>query len=67
MDPGQCADLPCWPQGEETLRGLLRQTLEALAAVHAANVTHRDVKPENLLVRPWSHTDRITIGVFLLN
>ena len=39
------------PQGEETLRELLRQMLAALATVHAANVTHRDVKPENLLVR----------------
>ena len=38
-------------QGEETLRELLRQMLAALATVHAANVTHRDVKPENLLVR----------------
>jgi len=26
--------------------------LTALAAVQAANVTHRDVKPENLLVPP---------------
>ncbi|KAK9827406.1 hypothetical protein WJX81_008695 [Elliptochloris bilobata] len=40
------------PGGEETLRSLLKQTLAALAALHAANVTHRDVKPENLLVRP---------------
>ena len=48
----QREDVPCPLQGEETLRGLLRQVLEALAALHAANVTHRDVKPENLLVRP---------------
>ena len=31
---------------------LLDQTLQALAAVHAAGVVHRDVKPGNLLLEP---------------
>ena len=32
------------------MRELLRQTVAALAAVHSRNVTHRNVKPENLLL-----------------
>jgi serine/threonine-protein kinase len=31
--------------------GLVSQALEALDAVHAAGIVHRDVKPENLFVR----------------
>ena len=34
------------------VRVLLEQTLDALAAVHAAGVVHRDVKPGNLLLEP---------------
>jgi serine/threonine protein kinase len=30
----------------------MQQLLQGLAAVQAANISHRDVKPENLLVRP---------------
>ena len=33
------------------MRGVLRQTLLALAALHARNVNHRDIKPENLLLQ----------------
>lgn len=34
---------------EATLRPVLRQMLQALAAVHAAGIVHRDVKPDNFL------------------
>ena len=40
------------PLPESYVRVLLEQTLEALVAVHAAGVVHRDVKPGNLLLEP---------------
>ena len=40
------------PLPEGYVRLLLEQTLEALVAVHAAGVVHRDVKPGNLLLEP---------------
>ena len=44
-------------QGHEFVRSVLQQLLMALDAVHAANMSHRDVKPENLLMMdlggPW--------------
>lgn len=33
------------------MRSLVRQLLEAAAVVHAHNVTHRDIKPQNILLR----------------
>ena len=40
------------PLPEPYVRVVLEQTLEALVAVHAAGVVHRDVKPGNLLLEP---------------
>eukprot|EP00879_Flechtneria_rotunda_P011383 GHRR01011889.1.p1 GENE.GHRR01011889.1~~GHRR01011889.1.p1 ORF type:complete len:961 (+),score=445.54 GHRR01011889.1:110-2884(+) len=40
------------PQGHTFVASMMQQLLQGLAAVQAANVSHRDVKPENMLVQP---------------
>jgi hypothetical protein len=42
--------------GHIFVQSMMQQLLQGLAAVHAANISHRDVKPENLLVQPSSQS-----------
>ncbi|KAE9127666.1 hypothetical protein PF010_g4790 [Phytophthora fragariae] len=37
-------------RGENVLREIMRQLLQAVAALHARGITHRDIKPSNILV-----------------
>jgi hypothetical protein len=57
------------PLAEGTVVAVLDQVLDALGAVHAAQLIHRDVKPGNLLLRSGTRLDvlladfGLTIGV----
>ena len=37
---------------EDSLKGILMPLLDGLSMVHAADILHRDVKPENIIIRP---------------
>jgi len=38
-------------RGHGSLRAIVRQSLEGLTVLHARNITHRDLKPPNLIIR----------------
>ncbi len=51
------------PIDEETAVSLMAQVARGLAAVHAVDVVHRDVKPDNLLVDDDANVKIVDFGV----
>ena len=53
-------------RGPLTLREILDisiQTASALSAAHAASIVHRDIKPDNLMLRPDGYVKVLDFGV----
>lgn len=49
--------------GLEPALDIIRQISEALAVAHAAGIVHRDVKPENVMVRPDGYVKVLDFGL----
>jgi serine/threonine protein kinase len=45
--------------------GIARQISEALAVAHAAQIVHRDIKPDNVMVRPDGYAKMLDFGLGL--
>ena len=42
---------------------IARQVAEALAVAHAAQIVHRDIKPDNVMVRPDGYVKLLDFGL----
>jgi serine/threonine protein kinase len=43
--------------------GIARQVAEALAVAHASQIVHRDIKPDNVMVRPDGYVKLLDFGL----
>lgn len=67
LAPGQSLKALAESQGGrlslEQLAPVITQLLEVLAAVHDANIIHRDIKPDNLVVAPDGSLKLVDFGI----
>jgi serine/threonine protein kinase/predicted ATPase len=47
--------------------GIARQIAEALAVAHSAHIVHRDIKPDNVMVRPDGYVKLLDFGLARLH
>jgi serine/threonine-protein kinase len=50
-----------WPLGLPRIASILRQTLAALVEAHFVGITHRDVKPDNIILEARRRGDHVKV------